>query len=201
MNTISFSRRHVKNHIYSPISNTLQAWVDLQKYILDLDSSSECLQYPERGAFVSFMRNAMKDPHIQSITVFEWVKNKVSFWVYDLHEQRQFYKIRIFLTSWHKSELNMNYFFLYIINCLGHKKKKKPKLLIFVFFNFSLQVLLLFKSLQLMLMILPMGTVLKLSTAFSRDNHISLSNLRQVRGPYLSFCDNVCNSKWHAKPS
>lgn len=75
-NTISFSRRHVKNHIYSPMSNTLREWVDLQKYILDLDSNSECLQYLERGAFLFPSWETMKDPHTQSITVFEWVENK-----------------------------------------------------------------------------------------------------------------------------
>lgn len=169
-NTVSFSRRRMKNHIYIPLSNTLQAWVNLQKYILDLDSNSECFQYLEKGAFLFPSWETRWRIHI-SITVClnELRIRQVSFWVYVLHGQRKFYKIRIFLTSCHKSDLNMSYFFLYIVNCLGHEKN----LIIFIFFNFSLQVPLLCKSLQLMPMILHTGTVLKLSTAFSRDNHIS----------------------------
>lgn len=73
-NTIAFSRKHVKSHIYILLSNTLWVWVDLQKYILDLDSSSDCLQYLQSGALL--FSSWQKDPHTPSKTVFEWVENK-----------------------------------------------------------------------------------------------------------------------------
>lgn len=149
-----------------------------------------------------FIRNMMKDLHIQSVTVYfnELRITQLLFWgciyVCPLWTEKRLQNKNIsnfFPQVWPEHKLC----FFYIINCLGHEKN----LWIFIFFNLSLQVPLLCKSPQLMPMILHMGTVLKLSTVFSRDNHISPSNPRQVRGPYLSFYDNVCNSKWHAKPS
>lgn len=166
------------------------SWPRLKFWMLTM-SGEGCIS-------VSFMRNMRKDPHTQSIIVFEFVENKTGI-------------ILSLCPSWTEKILqnkNMSNFLPEVqpeheLSFSLHHKLSQPwkKVMIFVFFNYSLQVRLSCKSLQLMRMILHMGTVLKLSTAFSRDNHISLLNLRQVRGPYLSFWDNVCNSKWCNKPS